>query len=81
MAVGLPVLASDAIPMVRILKETGAGTIFGSGSSEAFARELTTMLDDVGARQKMGERGHRAVQDTYNWAVDAQRLLRILECP
>jgi glycosyltransferase involved in cell wall biosynthesis len=81
MAVGLPVLASDAAPMVRVLRETGAGATFRAGCAEDFARVVTRLLDAPSARREMGERGRKAVRETYNWAQDAQRLLEAVESP
>ena len=81
MAVGLAVLASDAAPMVRVLGETGAGMLFRAGSADEFAGALATLLDDFRARREMGDRGRRAVDETYNWARDSQRLLEVMERP
>jgi glycosyltransferase involved in cell wall biosynthesis len=81
MAVGLPVLASDAAPMVRVLRETGAGATFRAGCPEDFDRVVTRLLHDPNARREMGERGRDAVRETYNWTRDAQRLLEAVESP
>ena len=81
MSVGLPVLASDATPMVRVLRETGAGVTFRSGSAEDFASVLAGLLDNPRATREMGERGYRAVQATYNWTRDAERLIQAVEHP
>jgi glycosyltransferase involved in cell wall biosynthesis len=81
MAVGLPVLASDAAPMVRILRETGGGAVFQAGNPEDFARVLSGLLDEPDARRAMGARGCQAVRETYNWTRDAQRLIDVVERP
>jgi glycosyltransferase involved in cell wall biosynthesis len=81
MAVGLPVVASDVAPMVRVLRETGAGATFQAGCPDDFARVVTRLLDEPSTRREFGERGSRAVRETYNWARDAQRLLEAVDCP
>jgi glycosyltransferase involved in cell wall biosynthesis len=81
MAVGLPVLASDAGPMMRVLRETGAGTTFRAGCAQDFARVVTRLLEEPCTIREMGERGRKAVRESYNWAQDAQRLLEAVESP
>jgi glycosyltransferase involved in cell wall biosynthesis len=75
MAAGLPVLASDAAPVARIVAETGAGQIFRSGDPAALARGVRRMLDPA-ARRRMGGAGLEAVRTRYNWETDAAVLLR-----
>jgi glycosyltransferase involved in cell wall biosynthesis len=81
MAVGTPVLASDAKPMVRVLAETGAGITFRGGDSRDFAVALTRLLDQPEARARMGELGSKAVRERYCWAQDAERLLEAMISP
>jgi glycosyltransferase involved in cell wall biosynthesis len=54
MAVGLPVLASDAAPMVRVLRETGAGATFRAGCPEDFDRVVTRLLHDPKCQTRNG---------------------------
>lgn len=81
MAKGLPVLASDARPMVRVLEETGAGLVFRAGDPDDFARQAAALLDDPARRAACGERGRKAVVETYQWAKDGERLLEAIERP
>ncbi len=81
MALGLPVLASDARPMRRVLAETHAGVTFRAGDAADFARAAASMLDEPAARRAMGERGRKAAAETYNWSRDAERLLAAVESP
>ncbi len=81
MAVGLPVVASDAPPMVRVLEETGSGRTFRGGDPGDLARAVAAVLDDpVGARE-MRERARKAAETTYAWRYDAERLVRAVESP
>ena len=81
MAVGLPVLASDARPMARVLGETGAGVTFRAGDPTDFTRVLRGLLDDPAARRAHGECGRKAVLETYHWECDAERLLEAIDAP
>lgn len=71
MALGLPVIASDAAPMKRVIDETGCGLSFASGDAADLARAIQEVKRSGGA---FGERGRRAVESTYNWATDEARL-------
>jgi glycosyltransferase involved in cell wall biosynthesis len=79
MALDLPVVVSDAPPMVRILEETEAGVSFPSGDAEALARAVEAIEADPDAAHRMGQAGSRAVRKRYNWDVDAARLLNAVE--
>ncbi len=81
MATGLPVLASDVVPMRRVLAETGAGRVFAPGDPAEFARVLGELLEDPAARRTMGESGKKAADQTYSWARDAERLVEAVEQP
>jgi glycosyltransferase involved in cell wall biosynthesis len=68
-----PVIVSTAIPLARVVTETGAGLIFESGNPDSFARRVFE-AQNRGLRRTLGQRGHTAVKERYNWRYDAQRL-------
>ncbi len=76
MGLGLPVIASDALPMKRILDEDKCGLTFISGNSEDLARVLGEIHD---SSYPYGENGRKAVRSKYNWVNDGNRLLRVIE--
>lgn len=71
MALGLPVLVSDAKPLARIVREGQCGEIFRSGDAEDFAR---TILRIQQADIPYGENGKRLVQSKYNWKNTSKKL-------
>lgn len=75
MACRLPVIASDAPPMQRIVEETGAGLIFTSGDSVDLAKSILRIF---ASQEKYGERGNAAVHEKYNWSVDEKRLVDVV---
>jgi glycosyltransferase involved in cell wall biosynthesis len=78
MAAGKPVLASDARPMARIVKETGCGLVYLDGDQEHLAAQARRLFDPE-LRQRLGAKGMEAVEQRYNWQQDAGRMLASLE--
>lgn len=77
MSLGLAVVTSDARPCARVVRETGAGTVFHAGDARDFAQALTRMANRS-ARAAAAEAGTRAITTQYNWEVDAGRLLEVV---
>jgi glycosyltransferase involved in cell wall biosynthesis len=48
-------------------------------SPDDFAQAVTSLLEDVQQRQKLGAAGMRYVQENYDWSVIAPRLLRVYD--
>jgi len=75
MAFGLSVLASDAIPIKRILDEEKCGRSFRNGDTEDFAQKL---VDIYFSEIDLGSNGKEAVRKKYNWDIDSKRLLDVI---
>jgi len=75
MGLGLPVIASNAAPMKRILEEEGCGLIFRSGDSNDFACKLLELYQ---LGYDLGHKGKVAVRERYNWGLDEARLLNVI---
>ena len=69
-----PVLASDCLPIARILEETEAGIVHASGDAAEVANALRDLRNDE-LRAHLGARGRRAVLETYNWDQTAKTLI------
>ncbi len=78
MAAGLAVVVSDARPLARIATECACGAVAVSGDSESMTRAIEEFLDEE-YRLGCAHAGRMAVQETYNWARDADRLGKALE--
>jgi len=78
MALSKPVVASDCRPLQQIIEDRNCGLTFRSGDVESLQAALRSMLLDP-AREQKGSNGRRAVEQEYNWEVDKQRLLEVLE--
>lgn len=73
MAFGIPVVASDAIPMKRIIDQTRCGTTFASGNAPDLARAISEVR---ASPVDFGGNGRTWVRREYHWGNDEQRLLR-----
>jgi glycosyltransferase involved in cell wall biosynthesis len=78
MEAGLPVLVSSMPPAQRIMKTTGAGLEFRDRDPEDLAQVLREFPGSE-ERARMSEAGRRAVQEEFNWGLDAKRLVDVVE--
>jgi glycosyltransferase involved in cell wall biosynthesis len=79
MALGKPVVASDCLPMKRIISETDCGLTFCSGDVASLENALRRLLVDPQLRVRAGLNGRNAVLDRYNWDVDRKILLQVID--
>jgi len=75
MALGLPVVASDAVPLKRILNEEQCGVTFKSGDAEDFSRAVVSVHN---SHIDYSKNGINAVRKKYNWAEDEKRLFEVI---
>jgi glycosyltransferase involved in cell wall biosynthesis len=75
MAAGLPVIASN-FPILRQIVETEeCGFCVDPLDPIQIAEAIRTLQNDPKLVQEMGQRGQRAVRDTYNWGLELPQLL------
>jgi glycosyltransferase involved in cell wall biosynthesis len=70
-----PVIASDCLPIKRILEETGAGITYPSVNIN-YLSELLNQLEALNY-SGMAAKGRNAVIEKYNWNVDSNVLLNL----
>lgn len=77
MLTGKPILATDCIPIMRIINETNSGFIYDYNAPSHLAELISSIYDKwtKGEELKMG--GVRSVLEKYNWANDEKVLLSI----
>jgi glycosyltransferase involved in cell wall biosynthesis len=75
MYAGKPVIASNCLPLQRILEETGAGVVYPSDNIE-YLGNLLHSLDELKSNE-MAVRGKKAVVEKYNWDQDGEVLLNL----
>jgi glycosyltransferase involved in cell wall biosynthesis len=77
MAAGLPVLASDCLPLRRVIEGVDCGLCFASGNAASCRDALGRMAQSAGQRKLWGENGKRAAMETYNWHATSRQLLQM----
>jgi glycosyltransferase involved in cell wall biosynthesis len=75
----LPVVVSDCAPLERIVNATGCGLSYRHGDAAALADCLRRLCRDRDLVTRMGEAGHLAVRDRYNWDEAGKELLRVYD--
>ena len=78
MSMGKPVIVSNAKPTERIVREERCGIVFEEKNAEDLARAILA-LERKATREEMGRCGRDAVAKRYNWTVDEEQLLRVLD--
>jgi len=77
MALGLPVVASD-FPLYRdVVKGNGCGINVDPRDARQVAAAIRTILETPGLAREMGEAGHRAVREKFNWEHEFAKLHRL----
>ncbi len=70
-----PVIASDCLPIKRILEETGSGVVYPSSDTDYLSR-LFNRLETLDYKE-MATKGKSAVTKKYNWKTDSNVLLNL----
>jgi glycosyltransferase involved in cell wall biosynthesis len=76
MGCGIPVVASDTVPVKRVVVSEQCGLTFKSGDSVDLARIILAIHADPDG---YGNHGRVAVQERYNWDVDSRRLISVID--
>lgn len=70
-----PVIASNCIPIERIIQETGGGLTYQADDYEQLAEMMLYLYKNRRILKEMGVKGKKAVSQKYNWSVDEKNLL------
>jgi glycosyltransferase involved in cell wall biosynthesis len=74
-----PVIATDCLPLKRIIQECKCGIVVKSGDSKSFTEAILALYNNPKLSEKMGHNGKKAVMNKYNWEKSEQTLLKIYE--
>ena len=78
MALGLPVIVSEARPTPRIVEETACGEVFRDRNASDLARCILALTDPNGAIARRTN-GRAAVRTRYNWTHDSRVFVDAVE--
>ncbi len=76
MAIGRPVITSDAKPLKKVVEDCQSGEIFKSNDPDSFANAVIKVYQ---SDKNYGENGVKAVKEKYNWQNTARTLIRLYE--
>lgn len=79
MAAGVPVISSDFPLWREIVGKAGCGVLVDPMNPQAIADAIRWMIDNPDEAQAMGERGRRAVIETYSWESEVNTLFKFYE--
>lgn len=80
MACGTPVISTDVASGVRWVNQHGVtGLVVEAGNVTALRNALTSLLEDSGARERMGAAGRRRVAEEFTLATMGQRAASVFE--
>jgi len=75
MGAGLPVLGSNLPNLERIIKDEDCGVSVDPTDPIEIAKKITFFAENREAAGSMGKNGRKAVEDKYNWEMEAKKLL------
>jgi hypothetical protein len=75
MAAGLPFVASDFPLWRRIVEEADCGLLADPLDTAAIAAAMRRLTADPAEARRLGANGRRAVETTYNWEREREKLL------
>lgn len=72
-----PIICFDLGPATKFITEVKGGLTVPLGNQEQLARAIHKIINDKGLAEKMGKRGHRAVDRHYNWEVISSAYIKV----
>lgn len=79
MAAGLPVVASNFPLWKRIIEGSGCGICVDPQDKNDVRNACVKLINNVDICHDMGKAGRKAVEERYNWNVEARKLLELYE--
>jgi glycosyltransferase involved in cell wall biosynthesis len=74
-----PVLISDVKPLKRIIEAAECGLVFRAGDPGQLAQEILAVMKNPHLLKELGENGHKAVVEKYNWNNEQTKLIRMYD--
>jgi SAM-dependent methyltransferase len=79
MSSGLPTVASCIGGVDLVIVDNVNGLLVPPGEPQALADALSGLLRDPAKRTRLGREARRSVEDKYNWATVAERLVKLFQ--
>lgn len=79
MAIGKVLLVSDSTAQANVVKQEKCGLVYPAEDIQAMAAAIRQLYAQPEAREKMGERASKAVQQRWNWEKTSRELIHMYE--
>jgi glycosyltransferase involved in cell wall biosynthesis len=79
MAAGIPVIASDFPLWRRLIEGARCGVLVDPTNASAIASAVQFLLTTHDEAEEMGRRGRRLVEETCNWRLEGEKLVRLYD--
>jgi glycosyltransferase involved in cell wall biosynthesis len=79
MSAGVPVIASDFPLWREIIEGNQCGLCVDPLNPDAIAHAIDYLVQNPNEARQMGENGRRAVLESYNWAAEEKKLLKLYD--
>lgn len=79
MAAGLPVVASDFPFWRQFVEDVGSGIMVNPHDPQSIADAIMDVIGDPDRARQMYDAGSRAVQEHFNWDVEAAKLISFVD--
>lgn len=77
MLAGIPVICTDFEEWKKIIRTNNCGLYVNPSDVKAIAEAIIYLRDNPTVANEMGERGRKAVLNTYNWKYEEAKLLSL----
>ena len=72
-----PIISSDCRSLERILNDMQGGIVYTDHNHLELSEKILCLFQDDKLRKKLGESGHKAVLNKYNWQQSSKELIRL----
>lgn len=77
MAIGRPVIVSDCPAQAQVVQKEQCGLVHEAGNERDLADKILTLYENPVLRKQMGEKGRKAIKETYHWESTGKALIRL----
>ena len=73
----LPIIVPNVGGMGLLVKEENCGLVLPSCNATSIAQAILYLLNNPSKAKEMGQNGHKAFREKYNWDIEKKKLLQV----
>lgn len=77
MVTGIPIIASNCKPFIRVLEDNQAGLIYTYDQPTEFVARVLELYEDKAKQAELVANARKVLQEKYLWEYDAKRLVKV----